>query len=53
MVRTPAGEPSVAVRRGDDWVPLSHYRQRLPRHWQRRHRQISGHGRRHRSHADL
>jgi 2-keto-4-pentenoate hydratase/2-oxohepta-3-ene-1,7-dioic acid hydratase in catechol pathway/sugar lactone lactonase YvrE len=22
MVHTPAGEPSVAVRRGDDWVPL-------------------------------
>jgi len=22
MVRTPAGEPSVAVRRGDDWVSL-------------------------------
>ena len=22
MVRTPVGEPSVAVRRGDDWVPL-------------------------------
>src|ERR1700722_7436401 len=22
MVLTPAGEPSVAVRRGDDWVPL-------------------------------
>jgi hypothetical protein len=22
MVHTPVGEPSVAVRRGDDWVPL-------------------------------